>query len=230
MKPLLLSLFLCSASISYGQFFVQKLSQYEITNAERTYVITNDSDTLTGRITSISYLDSAVNRLTMKIDGEKQKLSIEQIKAIHIIPNELANYEDMALIPVLKSAGNEDFIEVLPEDGWVIYEKMRLPGRREQYILTQLLNPGFDSKVKVYAHPDATSGGSGSMNGLTLTGQRDNMHFVSVKGGRPFPINEFNYRKRSLNEIYGGCSELSYQKLRWKDFAKHMFTYDQKCE
>lgn len=229
MKPPLIAALTLIAISSYGQFFVQKLSQYEIQNAEKVSLITNELDTISGRVTSVSYIDSTLNKLTLKISGEKQKFALAQIKAIHIIPGEFADYEDMALVPVLKSAGNEEFIKVLPEDGLVIYEKIRLPGKRERYALTQLLNPGFDNKLKVYAHPEASSSGSGSLNGLTLTGQRDNKHLVALNGARPFAINEFNYRKRALQEIYSSCALLKEQKLKWKDFAKHVFTFDQKC-
>jgi hypothetical protein len=47
------------------------------------------------------------------------------------MPGQGSGYEDMALLPVLKNLKNKEFIEVLPIDGWVIYEKIRLPGSKK---------------------------------------------------------------------------------------------------
>ena len=217
-------------SFTNGQFFVQQLEQVQIQNPEDFYVVTADNDTINGKLSNCVFTDSLINRVTVKVGDEKIKLSLEQIQTIALIPNEAANYEDIALLPVLKGIKNGEFIEALPEDGWVFYEKIRLPGKRERYAMAQLLNPGFDSKLKVYAHPEASDNGSSSLNGITLRGAQDDKHYVSVNQGAPFVIGIFQYRKKALESLYSNCSELKDQKLKWKDFAKHVFTFDQKCE
>jgi hypothetical protein len=57
--------------------------------------------------------------------------------------------------------------------------------------MAQLLNPRFDSKLKVYTHPDGESNGSTSINSITLDGSRDNVYFVSVSGDRVIEIRDF---------------------------------------
>ena len=57
-------------------------------------------------------------------------------------------------------------MEVLPKDGYVFFEKIKVPnmlGNQEFFQLAQVLNPGWDSKVKIYKHPDGESTGSTSV-------------------------------------------------------------------
>jgi len=223
-----LLLILITSSVQ-AQFFVQKLNQDQIPGAEKFYVVTNDNDTIYGKMSSQSLTDGVLTQFTLKKGKEKTKYNIEQVKAIGVIPGPFANYEDMALLPVLKDMKNEDFISVLPPDGWVYFERIRLPGKQERYQLAQVRNPGFDSKIKVYTHPDADDGGSTTVNSLTLTGEQDDQHYVSLNNERPFVLSWFKYRKSALEKLYNNCVVLSDKKLKWSEFAKHVFTFDQQC-
>ena len=231
MKRPLALLFVLALVDAHAQFFVQKLSQEQISNAEKTFVVTNAGDTLEGSISSFSATGNGITKFTLKVGTEKTKYELKNIQSISIIPGEASAYEDFALIPVLKNVKNEDFIKVLPQDGRVIYERILLPGKSEKYGLAQLLNPGFDKKIKVYVHPDAnTDGNVTSVNGLMVDGGLDDKHYVSINGGQAFVIGNFGYSKKAPKLLYASCPIFGDTKLKWKSFAKHVFKFDQQCE
>ncbi|WP_425391789.1 hypothetical protein [Ekhidna sp.] len=212
-----------------AQFFVQKLDQTQILNPEQFYIINNEGDTIRGKLGGVTFTDSLITSVVVKNGDSKTKYRISDIEKLAVIPGDQADYDEMALNKIIKNLDNDEFIKVLPEGGWVFYERIRLPGKRERYELAQLLNPGFDSEIKVYAHPDATDSGSTSINGLTVGGLNDNQHYVTLREGQAFVMNNFNYRKKANERLYNNCEALSSQKLKWKDFATHVFTYDQDC-
>ncbi len=227
---LLLNVFFISVNYHLNaQIFVQKLSQDQILNLD-SYVVTQADDTVYGRISTVSSVGGTISRLTLKTGGEKIKFDIEGIKMLSVLPDDFTRFEETTILPALKTINNKDFISVLPEDGRVFYETIRLPGRQEQYILTQLLNPGFDSKIKVYAHPDAESAGSTTVNGLAVDGGNDNVHFFSINGERPFQFDNWGYPKKAPERLFSNCEALMKDKLRWKDLPKHIWIYDQECE
>ena len=233
MKILFSSFLVFTTTLLQAQFFVQKLPQDQISWADETYLITNDGDTISGgRISGITSGNFGISKFTYKKGSEKMKFEIGVIQAIHIIPGETSQYQDIALLPIVKNLKNTEFIKVLPEDGLVIYERIALPGRNTRYALAQLLNPGFDSKIKVYAHPDASNDENvTTVNGLMVDGGLDNQHYVSVGGAQTFVLGSFGYRKKSPELLYSSCDVLKNdKKLRWRDFAKHVFTFDQTCE
>lgn len=216
-------------SQAFTQFFVQKMPQNQITGTEQAYVVLINGDTLRGRINQISFQEDLIRQVTLKHNDQKLKLGIQQILAIGVIPPDRARYDDAALFPVLRSMKNKEFIEVLPDSGYVIYEKIRLPERQERYEMAQLLNPGFDSKIKVYAHPDAEDTGFTKISGLAVEGLKDNVHYVSVMGEPIMELRDFRYRKRALSMLYSDCEALQGLKLKWKDFVDHVFTHFQGC-
>jgi hypothetical protein len=95
--------------------------------------------------------------------------------------------------------------------------------------MQQLLNPGFDTKLKVYTHPDGESTGFTKVSGITFAGLRDNVYFVSVSGDRVIEVRDFQYRKRALENIFNSCPDLRGKKLKWKEFPEDVFLHFQKC-
>lgn len=226
-----LSVLLLSIAINcQAQFFVQQLDQMQVQNPTDFYLITNEGDTVRGILRGVSYTDSLISALTVKVGDEKSNYKVADVIKLAIIPGEDAKHEDIALGKVLQNIDNDEFIKVLPDNGWIFFERIQLPGKQERYQLAQLLNPGFDSKIKVYAHPDASSTGSTSISGITVGGALDNQHYVALAGERPFVIDDFRYRKLAQERLYTDCTLLTEQKLKWKDFAEHVFNYDQKCD
>ncbi|MDW7694663.1 hypothetical protein R9C00_07915 [Flammeovirgaceae bacterium SG7u.111] len=225
----LLTFFALAYSSTQAQFFVQKLPQSEILNSEKAYVITNAGDTIRGRISGASQSNGQLKAFTLKTDEEKLKFKPMEIRSVAVVPGMGANYEDMALITTIKRASDTTFLKLV-ETEWVIFERIQLPTKRESYALVQLVNPGFDSKIKVYANPEANETSTLSSESMMLTGGDDTSHFISVNGERPTLIKKGKYKKEGFAQLFGGCDALNDEEPKWKYFAKHIFIYDQKCE
>ncbi len=221
--------FVLSISQTFAQFFVQRLPQDKIKFAEEAYMVLTTGNTIRGKLGTVSFIDGFVNKINIRVNGERFSANLEDITSFAVIPGQGSGYEDMALLPVLKNLKNEAFIEVLPKDGWVIYEKIRLPGKPERYQLSQLLNPGFDSKIKVFVHPEGESTGYTKVSGITLEELRDNQYFVSVLGEPVQVISDLQYRKRALERIFNFCPDMREKKFKWKEFPEDVFFHFQKC-
>lgn len=214
--------------IAQAQFFVQKLPQNQILHNEKAYVVMNDGDTIHGRISATSIYTDRLKAFTIKNELGKTKLKTLQIKTLAVIPSFTAKYEDMPLLTTLKRASDESFLEIVVTD-WVIFERVQLTTKKEKYELMQLVNPGFDSKIKVYAYRHAGEGGSLSVDNMKLTGGDDDSHYISVENARPILFRKGKYKKQALSVLYSNCKSLSVEPLKWKEFATHIYTYNKEC-
>ena len=96
----------------------------------------------------------------------------------------------------------------------------------------QLLNPGFDSKIKVFAEPSKKTGGL-NVGGLQLTGGEARA-YLFVKGTeKSFEVKKGSYSK-NFEELYSDCPQMlstfQGEKIKWNDVALHVFAYDQACK
>ncbi|MFT7030608.1 MAG: hypothetical protein ACJA2C_002006 [Marinoscillum sp.] len=225
------SLFLLCAALGFGsqaQFLVQQLPQDQILQNEKAYVVTNAGDTLTGRISNVGLANGTLSSCAIVTEEGRRKFKLADLKSLAVVPDVMARPKDMALVTTLNRAENEDFLKVVETD-WVIFEKIRFPGRSERYELTQLLNPGYDTKIKVFANRNAGETMSMSSGNTKLLGGDDDSYFVSVNGELPVVIRKGKYAKEGAKQMYGDCPALQDQEMKWEDFAKHVFIYDQEC-
>lgn len=225
---------LLASLYSQAQFFVQQLPQDQILNNDKAYVVSNQGDTVKGVIINGSILRDSVNgdlleAFTIKTDEGKIKYKMLEIKTLGVIPGVGAKHKDMPLLTTLKRASDTTFLKAV-ETEWVIFERILLPGKREVYDLAQLVNPGFDSKIKVYTRREANDSGNLSFASISLTGGENLSHLVSINNERPIRVTKRKYQKDGYNMVFKDCDMLSQGKLMWKEFAKHIFVYDTKCE
>lgn len=237
MRPIVVALALIITGAVHAQFFVPQLPDplpegQSILMMEEVYVVKNEGDTIRGKLSGVNGDIPNLRHITFKVaKKEKIRVMAEEIKTLAILPGPFITTEGGAVIDMLKGLDNEAFAAVLPEGDWMFFERQRLPQKRELYQFMQLLNPGFDSKIKVFAHPNGESTGGLEGNGVQLTGGMENIYYVSVNGANVIEYQQMGYRKKALADLYDNCEAIAaIDKLKWKDFPKHVFTYDQKCE
>lgn len=93
----------------------------------------------------------------------------------------------------------------------------------------QLLNPGFDTKLKVYDLPNAKSGET-SIGGIAVGGDKATAYLV-VKNGESLKITKKKYKKQDFKLLFSDCPKiLENNEPNFKEFATHVFFYDQLCE
>ena len=105
--------------------------------------------------------------------------------------------------------------------------------KKDKYVMMQLLNPGFDSKIKVYVDPNAGESAGVGVGGVKLVGGEDKSYLVVFDGGKSTKYKKGKYKKEALGQLYKDCDVFKQnyegEKFKWKNFAEHVFVYDQLC-
>ena len=112
---------------------------------------------------------------------------------------------------------------------YAYFEQAILPGKNPVPVLFQIVNPGFNSKITVYFDPWAQETGGVSAGGVQLTGGVDKSYYVK-KDGETMKVTKGDYKKQFFPLLFGDSPEMmeTYgNKINWKDFATHVFEYDQ---
>ena len=131
----------------------------------------------------------------------------------------------------ISEMANTNFNDIVNRE-WVIFETALTPKKNDTKRLLQLLNAGFDSKLKVFSEPSAKTGGL-NIGGLQLTGGEDKA-YLFVKGGeKAFKVKKGSYSK-NFEELFADCPKMieAYKndKIKWDDVALHVFYYNQFCK
>jgi hypothetical protein len=109
------------------------------------------------------------------------------------------------------------------------FDGVRWPGRQEA-ILLQRVNPGFDSAIRVYALRNAREW-TFFFDDLPISGD-EQKRFLAVKGDKTFSILKKSYR-HEFPILFGDCDALLEQvpprKRKFRRFADHVAAYEQLC-
>jgi len=188
---------------------------------------------ITGKFTGGMYVTNGLTKITVKLEnGEKIKLVPEQIVSLRIKSSGLMKLSMISEAgSSIKMLANTDFNDIVNRE-WVVFETAMTPKKTDTYRLLQLLNPGFSSKIKVFAEPGAKTGGIG-IGGLQITGGEDRA-YLFVKGGeKAVRVKKGSYSD-NFQELYADCPEMvaAFQgdKIKWDDVAMHVYAYDQTCK
>ncbi len=170
-------------------------------------------------LTSISIRDEAGNRIKYSAaDILELKVKVGRypppLRMISVCPRNIR-----AMIRV-------EFDDVVTRE-YVIFQRALRP-KKDQYGLFQLVNPGFDNRIKVYDHPS----GFKSMNEAT-GGRRTDHSFVVVKEGQRSLVVKKKLYQGQFERVFEDCPKFFRYypgtEPRFEDFAQHVFVYDQLC-
>jgi hypothetical protein len=186
-----------------------------------------------GKFVGGSYSSNGLSKISIKLEnGEKAKFKPEQVISLVIKSSSL-----LKLTMISESASsvseltNTNFNDLVNRD-YLIFETALTAKKSDTYRLMQLLNPGFDTKIKVFAEPSKKTGGL-NVVGVQLTGGEAKA-YLFVKGTeKSFEVKKGSYSK-NFEEVYSDCPKMleSFQgeKIKWDDVALHVFAYDQACK
>lgn len=186
-------------------------------------VTLNDGNKIVGTITKVSLSQGLLTNVAMKLqDGSVQKYKPSEIDLLKI------RCSNPTMFTVVDSLGHP--IKK------VIYTQFVFdhPYRSETKVkpeMRQLLNPGFDSKVKVFHDPTDNQSRSISIKGEPLVNELSNAYFV-VKGGAIFDVKETTYRK-DFEKLFGDCQAMKQvvhvDEITFSGLASHALLYDYYC-
>jgi hypothetical protein len=187
------------------------------------FVILKDSTKIEGSFRLINHNKNIRSCIIKDTNDQKYTFKTQQIDKVYISLNvldKLNTFNDFTLS--LIDIYHLDFKELL-NPVYFIWENVNCEGKEK---VLQLLNPGFDSRIKIFRNPHAIQeGGDQEIMG-------EDMSYYIVKAGTKVAL---KVKKKSYSEqfmqIFSDCPELiESQKdhsIEWHDFAAHVYIYDQ---
>ena len=227
MKKTFLTVVALVMSLSFvaAQNFVTRIQGFS--PKKTSYIELKDGTTIEGKFKNRKIKKGLIKEVKFEVNGEKKSIIGEDIASMRLAPSGLGKLGAMSeSLSTVKRAENSDISEINDRD-FVHFEQALLPGKKPVYVLLQLVNPGFDSKIKVYDDPRAQE--TASIGGIT--GGMLKSYYI-VRGGNALRVKKSDY-KDLFNEIYGDCAEdikKDYKKIKFEDFAEHVAKHEQICE
>lgn len=215
---------LLAAAPTSAQQFITPMDASGIMMSKEVHAITLDGRDVAGTVPSCMLNMGQLQSITIKdAAGEKHKFKAEELSEVRVKPSKFMNVTTMLSQPNMSKFLKQDFGEVLNRE-WVFYVQTSPPGK-DKKVMMQLLNPGFDKKMKVFQDPMAQQTGGGD----------DKSYFVVKAGsGEAIKVKKNMYKKEALTTVFGDCKVMvefySGDKMRLEDFAEHVFIHDQLCE
>lgn len=236
MKSLLTFILLYSfgtLSAQYSRYFMPPVDEGLVSTAKEVYVVTTNADTIKGRMNGATLINGQMRSFTIKRpDKSKVKFKSAEVKLLAIKATGFMNWTSALSTPNIKRAQEMDYEKIMKRE-WVIFDQALLPNK-DKYALMQLLNPDFDSKIKVYLNPNANETASMEFNGLALSGGEDTSYLVVMSGNQSEIVKKRKYKEEALTRLYTNCDDFTDafkgEDFKWEDFSEHVLTYDQLCK
>lgn len=191
-------------------------------------IITVDGQKKSGKLkNAVSGTNGLISFKFEDKDGNKTKYKASNIQQLKIKVDGLAKIEIIAdQSENITKLAKSNFKEVVDRD-YIYWQRVKDPSK-DKYTLLQLLNPGFDSRIKVYDLPNSKSGET-TIDDIAVSGGEATAYMV-VKDGNSMKITKKKYKKEGFNLLFGDCKLVVDEcKPDFKQFATHVFIYDENC-
>lgn len=162
-------------------------------------------------------------------EGKKFTYQAADIQQLCLPPSDAAKY--MSFMSSTQSIAKIQRTQVgaATRDLIVFYNEHLDDPDRE--VLVQLINPGFDSRIRVYDDPFATKTSGIGVGGIAITGGMDKSYYVRTKEGKVIRLKKRNYDEL-FRPLFDSCPAVmdKYSKnFAWRDFCYHVFLFDESC-
>jgi hypothetical protein len=190
--------------------------------------VLNDGTRLEGDVKRVTYLGPYIKSLTFVTDsGEKHKLKPADIEQLGVKLSGLPKWmlavesaDESSKTPwgLAHQLRTLDWKSYMTRD-YALFDQVVTPKGKTR--LLQRLNPGFDSRLKVYQHK------------MSLELGEEVKSLLIVKDGTtPFVVKKSSYRKQ-FAELYGDCQEFMDTfgggRPKFWEVAGHVAVYDRIC-
>ncbi len=237
-RSIALSIFalaLLQVQAQYSQYFTPPIQEEQISMGRNFYVVTNANDTIYGnRLPMATMIDGQVRSFTLKKeDKTKIKFKAEEVKLLAVKLTDFMKVSSALAVPNLLRAIEMDWERVGNRE-WAFFEQALLPTKKkDKYALMQLLNPGFDSKIKVYLRPNSNETATTEINGIQVGGGEDTSYLIVYDGNKSEVYKKGRYKKEALTRLFKNCDvfveNYSGEKMKWQDISEHVLIYDRLC-
>jgi small nuclear ribonucleoprotein (snRNP)-like protein len=237
MKYYFVILFVLLATGSWGQGFVAEVEEDGLSSffGNPCTVELNNGEVITGKLSSGNLTNGFITNITVKSEnGEKLKFKPDDVKRLSIKTSKLAKLTMISeSASSIKKMTQTDFDDIVNLE-YIIFESALAHNKSEKIRLVQLLNPGFDSKIKVFGDPNPNKKTSGlAVGAIQLTGGEDKSYFFVQNNEKAVLVKKGNYDKNFI-DLYSKCpimlGSFTGKDVKWADVAGHVFAYDKLCE
>ena len=195
-------------------------------------VVDQKGDTTRGIVTWMNH-DRNIKELTVKDDqGVKHKFEEQDLKIVLAALNDLNKIAMSLQSSSAKDMSQTDFDQVAKAQ-YYIWEPAITPKKGKLKVM-QLVNQGFDSKMKVYRDPTAQETSGVGVAGMKLTGGIEKSYYLVKSGEEVAILMKKGDYKSQFYEVFKSCPEMEQllegKKPDWDDFAKHVFEYEKRCK
>lgn len=232
MMKLRLTLLLLVTSIitTHAQYFVEENMSFS--KKKGAYVITNEGERIDGEFASLKFNRYSIKELSIDVNGEKKKFTAEDIKVFVAVPSGMAKLSDgMDRATDVNKLSDQNFEDVIKRDS-AYFEQALIP-RKKEHRMVQLLNPGFDSIIKVFKDPFGKETASIGVAGMKVAGGDEKSVLIKKEGMEDSMFLTKKNIEDEFENIFGDCPKLmEYVKeksnsIKMSNLAEFVFLYDQ---
>lgn len=215
-------------SASFAQSFAPRIHHFS--KSKEATVTLKSGEELQGLYKGHKSKKGLIKLLKFQVSEDSiREISAEDIQSMQLVPSgigKLAAFSEATA--TVKSSTSADVGSILKRD-FVYFEQALLPGKKPQYVLLQLVNPGFDQTIKVYDDPRAQKTGKSSITGVSFSGSMLKSYYL-VNEGEAVKIKKKDYRKQ-FESIFGTCNEIAetFKRIKFKEFAQHVYIHQAGC-
>lgn len=214
----------------FAQGFIAPVE--DLTSAQ-CQVTLHNGEAFSGKIRMAMIVNGTLRSINVKKEnGEKGKYKAEQIKMLRVKMTGLAKIDAFVnSTSSIKEMQNTNLEEVIDRE-YVIYEQALLPKKKDKFALLQLLNPGFDERIKVYHDPAAKETKGIGVAGVKLTGGEDKSYLIVKDGDKSMKIKKGSFKK-VYPELFGDCEKMTdfgNDKIKFGELAGYVAYFNKNCQ
>jgi len=220
---------------SYGQGFIEPIDPefFSALSGNPCIAQLESGEIVQGKFGGGTLLNGYLSKISIKLgNGEKAKFNPEEVVSLKIKASKLAKLSMMTQSSSIKELTETHFDEIVDRE-YIVFETALKASKKDKARLMQLLNPGFDNRIKVYADPEANETMGVGFGGIQLTGGTDKSYLFVKDGEKAVKVKKKSYRK-NFDELYSDCGQMVNAfgggKIKWDDVAGHVFAFNQICQ
>jgi hypothetical protein len=168
-----------------------------------------------------------INVAGKTLDGKKFDYDADEIKELYLVPSDMAKIGGaMKATRSILKASRTDLSELSREH--IQFFQQKVEGRKET-VLLQLLNPDFQSRMRIFDDPWAAETMGIGFGGMQLTGGIAKSYYANYDG-KTIKIFKRNYEDL-FAALFANCKGVltKYDKAAWRDLPLHLDTFETEC-
>lgn len=228
-KTWLLGVFLLLGSQLHAQLFLPPVERFS--GKKPGYLITTAGEKIEFELEDLDRKKGLIYNVEGKRldNGKKFDLDADQIAELALAPSDYAKFASFSNSSqsVLK-ASKTDFSKI---DRSLIHFYQAKVEEQKKTTLLQLLNQGFDSKIKVYHDPFAAETMGLAVGGIQVTGGLDKSYYITANG-KTYRLKKKNYDNQ-FKELFGNCPAVMQKygnNFDWRDLESHVLLQHDECK